>query len=45
MSVPGNKLITKVMMFAEGFRMQDHGTTHCGVVLAVEAAALYAATL
>ena len=45
MSVPGNKLITKVMMFAEGFRMQDLGKTHCGVVLAVEAAALYAATL
>ena len=46
MSVPYNELIAEVMMFAEGFQeCKDHGSTHCGVVLAVEAAAFYAATL
>ena len=32
--------------FCRGFQeCKDHGSTHCGVVLAVEAAAFYAATL
>ena len=44
MSAPGNELIAKVMMFAEGFKVQRSCTMHCGVVFAVEEAAFYAAT-
>ena len=34
MSVPGNELIAKVMMVAEGFEgCTDHGTTHLALCL------------
>ena len=46
MSVPDNEMIAEVMMFAEGFKSAKiMAQRNCGVVLAVEAAAFYAATL